>query len=70
MAAEYTEAHLQALKDALANGVLRVRFADREIQYRSVDELKQVIATVEQELAAANGTKVRRHVRVYTGKGL
>jgi hypothetical protein len=37
----YTDQQLQALRDALANGVRRVRFGDREIEYRTVDELKQ-----------------------------
>jgi hypothetical protein len=66
----YSQEQLQALKDALANGALRVKFADRDVQYRSIDELKQAIATVEQEMAAANGTKVRRQIRVYTEKGV
>ncbi len=68
--ASYTPEQLQALKDALANGVLRVKFADREIDYRSVDELKAAIATVEKELATTNGTPPRRHIRIFTGKGL
>ena len=66
----YTEQQLQDLKNALANGMLRVKFADRDVQFRSVEELKQAIATVEQERAAANGTKIRRQIRIYTGKGL
>ena len=35
----YTDQQLQALRDALANGVRRVRFGDREIEYRTVEEL-------------------------------
>jgi hypothetical protein len=50
----YTEQQLQALRDALANGVRRVRFENREIEYRSVEELKAAIAAAEAELAKAS----------------
>ena len=65
----YTEQQLQALRDALASGVRRVRFADREVEFRDVAELKQAIATAEAEVAKSAGTPVVRHIRVSTGKG-
>lgn len=67
--ATYTDQQLQALKDALASGTLRVRFSDREITYRSVDELKAAISTVEIELAKNAGSLPNRQIRVYTEKG-
>ena len=68
--ATYTDQQLQALKDALASGTLRVRFADREITYRSVEELKAAIATVDRELSTAAGTLTKRQIRISTGKGI
>ena len=65
----YTEQQLQALRDALASGVRKVRFADREMEFRDVAELKQAIATAEAELARSVGTPVARQIRVSTGKG-
>ena len=65
----YTSEQLQALRDALANGVRRVRFGDREIEYRSVEELKAAIATAEAELAKASETPMTRQIRVSTEKG-
>lgn len=65
----YTEQQLQALRDALASGVRRVRFADREVEFRDVVELKQAIATAEAEVAKSAGTPVVRQIRVSTGKG-
>ena len=65
----YTEQQLQALRDALANGARRVRFADREIEYRSIDELKAAIAAAEAELAKDTNTPVTRQIRVSTTKG-
>ena len=64
----YTEQQLQALRDALANGVRRVRFENREIEYRTVEELKAAIAAAEAELARSNGTMVRQ-IRIWTEKG-
>ncbi len=64
----YTQAHLDALQEALASGELRVRFADREVTYRSIEELKSAIATVQAALEAAAGAQIRRHL-VYTDKG-
>ncbi len=65
----YTEQQLQALRDALANGVRRVRFGDREIEYRTVEELKEAIAAAEADVAKNSGTPVIRQIRVSTEKG-
>jgi hypothetical protein len=65
----YTEQQLQALRDALAGGVRRVRFGEREIEYRTVEELKAAIATAEAELAKASGRSAIRQIRVSTEKG-
>ncbi len=66
----YTDQQLQALRDALANGARRVRFGDREIEYRTVDELKAAIAAAEADSARENGTPVVRQIRISTSKGL
>jgi len=65
----YTEQQLQALRDALASGVRRVRFADREMEFRDVAELKQAIATAEAGLAKNAGAPIVRQIRVSTEKG-
>jgi len=66
----YTDQQLQTLRDALANGVRRVRFSDREIEYRTVDELKQAIAAAEADVAKSTGVATVRQIRVQTQKGL
>jgi hypothetical protein len=65
----YTDEQLQALRDALANSVRRVRFEGREIEYRTVEELKAAIAAAEAELAKASGKPAIRQIRVSTEKG-
>jgi hypothetical protein len=65
----YTDQQLQALRDALANGVRRVRFDGREVEYRTIDELKQAIATAEADVAKASGVATIRQSRTATEKG-
>lgn len=49
----WTQADLDALKEAYAAGTLRVRMPDgREVMYPSGDDLLRRIRTVEAELAA------------------
>lgn len=58
------------MKNALASGVLRVRFADREMEYRSFKEMQAIIDAAETELAEQNGIPVNRQIHVSTSKGL
>ena len=66
----YTEAQRDALRKALASGVLRVSYDGMATEYRSVEELKAALHTVERELADEAGRKALRQVRVYATKGL
>ena len=70
----YTETQLQALESALAKGERRVTFADKTVEYRSVDELQAAIAAVKRDLfeqAVDTGLwpGAPRQIRVTTGKG-
>lgn len=70
----YTIAQLEALEAALARGEKRVTFADKTVEYRSVDELKAAIREVKREmdrLDAQSGLwpKAPRQIRVTTNKG-
>lgn len=70
----YTIEQLQALEAALARGERRVTFADKTVEYRSVDELKAAIREIKREidkLDAQTGLwpKAPRQIRVTTGKG-
>ena len=70
----YTEAQLQALRDALAKGEKRVTFGDKTVEYRTVDELKAAIHEVEVALhkdAVTTGliSRAVRQIRITTAKG-
>lgn len=53
------QSELETLKGALRSGEKRVRYAgpkgEREVEYRSVDELMKAIAATEAEIAALTG---------------
>lgn len=65
----FTQSDLDALDAAIKSGANRVRFTDREVQYRSLDELIKARALAAAELAQSNGTLIRQR-RIYTSKGM
>jgi hypothetical protein len=62
----YTQDQLTALEVALARGEHRVTFADKTVEYRSVDDLKAAIREVKRGLGSANSP---RQIRISTDKG-
>lgn len=58
----FVQADLEAVEAALRTGSARVRYADREIQYRSLDELQQLRNIMRRELGLASNGASRRTV--------
>lgn len=56
----FTEAGLQAIEEAIAGGYLKVKYDDKEVTYRSLDELLKVRDMIRARLG--NGTARRRYV--------
>lgn len=66
----YTQKHLDAVERAIARGEKIVRYEDRTVEYRSVDELVLARDLIRTELAQSSGPR-SRVVRLYHGgKGL
>ena len=67
-------ATLKLRRDALttqrASGVARVSYDGKTVDYRSVAEIDRAIEALDREIAAAEGRKLIRHVRVTATKGL
>ncbi len=65
---------LRARRDALSaqrsSGVARVSYDGKTVDYRSVAEIDRAIEALDREIAAAEGRRIVRHVRVTTTKGL
>ena len=69
-----TIADLRARREALStqrsSGVARVSYDGKTVDYRSVAEIDRAIEALDREIAAAEGRRIVRHVRVATSKGL
>ncbi len=66
----YTKADLATVERAIARGEKIVRYSDRTVEYRTVDELIKARDLIRTELTSAAGPR-SRVVRIYHGgKGL
>lgn len=65
---------LRARREALAaqrtSGVARVSYDGKSVDYRSVAEIDRALEALDREIAAAEGRRIVRQVRVITEKGL
>ena len=69
-----TLTELRARREALAvqrsSGVARVSYDGKTVDYRSVAEIDRAIEALDREIAAAEGRRIVRQVRVTTTKAL
>jgi hypothetical protein len=63
-------ARREALRTQRSSGVARVSYDGKTVDYRSVAEIDRAIEALDREIAAAEGRRIVRHVRVSTSKGL
>ena len=67
-------ADLRARRDALlaqrSSGIARVSYDGKTVEYRSLAENDRAIEALDREIAAAEGRRIVRQVRVTTSKGL
>jgi hypothetical protein len=60
----------EALTSQRASGVARVSYDGKTVDYRSVAEIDRAIEVLDREIAAAEGRRIVRQVRVAAAKGL
>ena len=69
-----TIADLRARREALStqrsSGVARVSYDGKTVDYRSVAEIDRAIEVLDREIAALEGRRIVRQVRITTSKGL
>ena len=63
-------ARREELSTQRASGVARVSYDGKTVDYRSVAEIDRAIEALDREIAAAEGRRMVRHVRVMATKGL
>ena len=65
---------LRARRDALSaqrsSGVARVSYDGKTVEYRSVAEIDRALDALDREIAAAEGRRIVRQLRVTTTKEL
>ncbi len=60
----------EALLTSRSSGVARVTYDGKTVEYRSLAEIDRAIEALDREIAAAEGRRIVRHLRVTTSKGL
>lgn len=66
----YTTTQRDALRTAIASGVLSLSYDGKTVTYRSLADLKAALAEVEQGLARDSGKPMTRQIKVYAEKDL
>ena len=64
----YTQQQAEALREAMASGVLTVEYDGKRVTYRSVGEIREALAEIDAALARDEGRRVRQ-IRINTNKG-
>jgi len=57
----YTLADLEAIQQAYALGALKVKYTDKEVEYRSRVDMQAIISEIKQELGLVNPNSRRRY---------
>ncbi len=65
----YTLEQLNALQDAIAQGVKKVKYSDKEVEYRDLDEMRKTLALMKAELYPDRNNNGRRYVSFTRGTG-
>lgn len=60
----------EALSTQRSSGVARVSYDGKTVDYRSVAEIDRAIEALDREIAALEGRRIVRQIRITTSKGL
>ena len=60
----------EALLAQRSSGIARVSYDGKTVEYRSLSEIDRAIEALDREIAAAEGRRIVRQVRMTSNKGL
>lgn len=49
----FSQSDIDALEKAIATGALVVKYQDRQVQYRSLDEMRKILLIMKQDVGTA-----------------
>lgn len=52
----YSQSDLDAIEEAIASGALKVKYADKEVVYRSLDEMRKIRDMIRVALGRTDGS--------------
>lgn len=55
----FTQTHIDKIEEAIAQGALRVKYADKEVTYRSLDEMLKIRAVMRKALGVTSSAPSR-----------
>jgi hypothetical protein len=64
----FTQTQYNALMDAIGQGALIVKYADKEVEYRNLDDMLRLKSLMENDLGIA--TEIRRTIKSTFRSGL
>jgi hypothetical protein len=72
----FTEENLALLEQAIVDGVKKVKYTDKEVEYRSLDEMMKIRSLMLEKLCKGNSSKTKtglfggRRINAEHSKGL
>lgn len=54
--ANFTQEQLDALTEAISQGAVKVKYSDKEVEYRSLEEMMKIRDMMKQELGQVKGS--------------
>lgn len=63
----FTQTQIDILKAAIAEGALTVKYADKEVTYRSLAEMRQILDMMEAEVNPSTRPSKRRYAEFDKG---
>lgn len=62
----WTQAEIDILKASIASGERRVKYQDKEVEYRSLAEMKEILRGMEAEVSPSSVTCSTRRTGYYS----
>ncbi len=63
----WTQEEYDALKAAMATGALKVEYADKKVEYRSLKDMRELLSVMAADLGLTTGGRVKKYSAFSSG---